>query len=517
MMNRNASRVTAENTLIPAVKSFASEAGKGRGLLFGKSHTYDNGAYLQLYNHDGSELLFGSDVFDIKESMTDLLAEKEAGKVFLLDTEEARAYVYFIPTGLGKAMGKGGKSDGWLSLEEQDETEKKRNRAEREEANDDDEKDDDDDEKDDEAEEEAERYKKVVNGEKRKREEEDEEDSDEDIFYDFALLDSLGALWAVGILPLEGMDNLMDSVVKIFSFTIPLVILLGAFCGWVIAGKSLKPLGQITTSARSICDGQDLSLRLPVKQRGDEVQELSETFNGMMERLQISFESERQFTSDAAHELRTPTAVILAESEMALSYPEKDQALTDSLEEIHRQARKMTDLIRALLSYTRLEQGTRRIEKERLELSELASDICEEQRVVAPPETEILFEGGKEVWVEGDVSLLIILISNLISNAVKYGKDGGHVWVKVREEKQRGEISVRDDGIGISPEDLGRIWNRFYQADKARSDEEKRGIGLGLSLAKQIARLHGGEIRAASTLGEGSEFIFSMPLDKKER
>ena len=125
---------------------------------------------------------------------------------------------------------------------------------------------------------------------------------------------------------------------------------------------------------------------------------------------------------------------------------------------------------------------------------------------------DIVIECGAApgLFVEGDASLLISLVQNLVTNAVKYGKDGGHVWIRTYSEGKNACVSVRDDGIGIDEEDLDRIWNRFYQADRSRSDES-RGIGLGLSLARQIARLHGGTITAASTPGEGSEFIFSMP------
>ena len=137
-------------------------------------------------------------------------------------------------------------------------------------------------------------------------------------------------------------------------------------------------------------------------------------------------------------------------------------------------------------------------------------DVCEEQRTVAARNIRIECETSHDVLVNGDVALLISLVQNLVTNAVKYGKDGGHVWVKVYSEGSKACVSVRDDGIGIGEEDLACIWNRFYQADRSRSDES-RGIGLGLSLAQQIARLHGGRITASSRPGEGSEFIFSMP------
>ena len=238
--------------------------------------------------------------------------------------------------------------------------------------------------------------------------------------------------------------------------------------------------------------------------------ELADTFNDMMGRLERSFDAERRFTSDASHELRTPVTVILAECEMAEKMPEDTEAVQESVTEIHKQARKMSELIGKLLAYTRLEQGTRRIDREELDLSGLVEDVCEEQRTVAARNIKIECEASPDVLVNGDVALLISLVQNLVTNAVKYGKDGGHVWVKVYSEGSKACVSVRDDGIGIGEEDLACIWNRFYQADRSRSDES-RGIGLGLSLAQQIARLHGGRITASSRPGEGSEFIFSMP------
>lgn len=288
------------------------------------------------------------------------------------------------------------------------------------------------------------------------------------------------------------------------------IVLLSALGGWAIAGQSLRPLAGITESAREITDGNDLSRRISLAPGRDEVHELADTFNEMMRRLERSFNAERQFTSDASHELRTPVTVILAECEMAEKIPEDTAAIQESVAEIHKQARKMSELINRLLAYTRLEQGTRRIEREEIDLSGLTEDVCEEQRAVTARDIAIECEAEQDILVNRDAALLISLVQNLVTNAVKYGKDGGHVWVQVYSEGSKACVRVRDDGIGISAEDIVRIWNRFYQADRSRSDES-RGIGLGLSLAQQIARLHGGTITAASTQGEGSEFLFSMP------
>lgn len=445
-----AAQNTAKSTLESAVTSYAGEIEYSHGeLLDFRARNYDNGAYLLVFSADGSQLIEGADIFGVAGQMPAFVTENEACSVFHTTLGETGVYCYiqWLPETLGaRAHNGGGKGA-------------------------------------------------AASGETAVSAEGSDETASED------------GVWIIGVLPEDSMENAMTSLLHIAAFGLPVIVLLAALGGWVIAGRSLRPLETITASAREITDGHDLSRRIGLAPGKDEVHELADTFNDMMGRLERSFEAEQQFTSDASHELRTPTAVILAECELAEKSPEDAQG---SLQEIHRQARKMSDLIGRLLSYTRLEQGTRQIEHESVDLSELADDICDEQRMTVQRDISIECEAEPEITVNGDASLLIILIQNLISNAVKYGQDGGHVWVRVFAEKQNACVSVRDDGIGISTEDLDRIWNRFYQADRSRSDES-RGVGLGLSLAQQIARLHGGSITASSTLGEGSDFIFAMP------
>jgi len=450
MISGSAAEATAKTTLESSVTRYANEIGYERGRLRDfKARNYDDGAYLQVYSADGGTLMAGTDIFGISAKMPELLRDNEAETVFRMETEEAGVYCYIL----------------WLS---EDPNER---------------------------------------GRGGKFDVSSETASGEMISSDEAEADGV---WVVGILPEDSMENVMSSVVRYACVGLPVVVLLAALGGWAIAGRSLRPLRKITESAREISDGHDLSRRIDIGRGRDEAHELADTFNDMMGRLERSFDAERQFTSDASHELRTPTTVILAECEMAEKTPEDTEAVREFVAEIHRQARKMSELIGKLLSYTRLEQGTRRIDRELLDLGALAADICEEQRTVASRDITIECEAEPEVYVDGDAALLISLVQNLITNAVKYGKDGGHVYVRVYREKENACVLVRDDGTGISEEDLDRIWNHFYQADRSRSDES-RGVGLGLSLAQQIARLHGGRITAASKLGEGSEFIFSMP------
>ena len=509
LISDTAEQATARSTLESAVSSCAAEllTGRGRGLRGYIGRTYDNGAYLQVYSGDGSTLEAGTDIFSIQSMMPDLLQENEQEQVFRVTTAEANVYCYFLrlsgvknERGRGGKTGTGGRTDRG-KLNGRGETMFSGEQESLGDAGPSDEIDAS--------------GETDLSGETDGSAGFDGSTGSDTRAGSGTSVNSDGTagtddIWIVGLLPEDSMANVTTSVVRLTCAGLAVIVFLAALGSCVIIGRSLRPLRRITESAREITDGSDLSRRIQLSPGRDEVHELADTFNDMMGRLERSFDAERQFTSDASHELRTPVTVILAECEMAEKMPEDTEAVQESVTEIHKQARKMSELIGKLLAYTRLEQGTRRIDREELDLSGLVEDVCEEQRTVAARNIKIECEASPDVLVNGDVALLISLVQNLVTNAVKYGKDGGHVWVKVYSEGSKACVSVRDDGIGIGEEDLACIWNRFYQTDRSRSDES-RGIGLGLSLAQQIARLHGGRITASSRPGEGSEFIFSMP------
>ena len=160
-----------------------------------------------------------------------------------------------------------------------------------------------------------------------------------------------------------------------------------------------------------------------------------------------------------------------------------------------------------LLHITRLEQGTQKLQLETADLSQLVEVLCEEQAHLAPEGTTLAVHTQPDLLVNGDVTLLSRLLTNLISNAYRYGKPNGHVWVDLRREDLWAVLSVRDDGI--APEDRERIFQRFYQVDAARG---KDGSGLGLFMVQQAARLHGGSVTVDSRIGEGSTFTVRLPL-----
>ena len=521
LISDTAEQATARSTLESAVSSCAAEllTGRGRGLRGYIGRTYDNGAYLQVYSGDGSTLEAGTDIFGIQSMMPDLLQNNEQEQVFRVTTAEANVYCYFLrlsgvknERGRGGKTGTGGRTDRG-KLNGRGETMFSGEQESLGDAGPSDEIDafgetDPSGEIDGSGETDLSGETDVSAGFDGSTGSDTRAGSGTSVNSDGTA--GTDDIWIVGLLPEDSMANVTTSVVRLTCAGLAVIVFLAALGSCVIIGRSLRPLRRITESAREITDGSDLSRRIQLSPGRDEVHELADTFNDMMGRLERSFDAERQFTSDASHELRTPVTVILAECEMAEKMPEDTEAVQESVTEIHKQARKMSELIGKLLAYTRLEQGTRRIDREELDLSGLVEDVCEEQRTVAARNIKIECEASPDVLVNGDVALLISLVQNLVTNAVKYGKDGGHVWVKVYSEGSKACVSVRDDGIGIGEEDLACIWNRFYQADRSRSDES-RGIGLGLSLAQQIARLHGGRITASSRPGEGSEFIFSMP------
>ena len=317
-------------------------------------------------------------------------------------------------------------------------------------------------------------------------------------------------LWVRGILEAPENPQTVTNLVFIAVVTLPAFILLAALGGYGIVHRAFRPLEEITATAAAINEAADLSARVAVPPGDHEFSRLADTFNQMFGRLEGSFEAEQQFTADASHELRTPVAVIKSACEYAEKYGETPQEQQETLAMIHRQADRMTQLIQQLLSITRLEQGTEPAQREALDLAALVTGVCADQPY---PKDRLACQVQPGVWVRGDRGLLARLLQNLIDNGFAYGKPQGHVWVTLGTEGDRAVLQVRDDGIGIPQDQQEKIWQRFYQVDPAR--REGGGAGLGLSMVKKIAQLHGGRITLDSTPGQGSTFALSLPLEKE--
>ncbi len=228
----------------------------------------------------------------------------------------------------------------------------------------------------------------------------------------------------------------------------------------------------------------------------------------MLDRLEASFEAERQFTSDASHELRTPVSVILAQCEYAFENASGEEELYECIGAVQKQGYRMSRLIESLLAFARLEQNEEAFVPETTDLSLLVEQICEDQI----PEKGISLDCNVEPGVKAEVdrTLFSRMFSNLLQNACRYGKENGFIEVSLSQDDHTIVLSVTDDGIGIAPEEIPKIWNRFYRVDKARSSRNE-GLGLGLSMVRQIVEIHKGRVDVKSVLGVGSTFNVYMP------
>ena len=330
--------------------------------------------------------------------------------------------------------------------------------------------------------------------------------------YDRKLVgEQMSGLWIRGVVPMTQAYTELKEITKTLLFFIPVLLVVMVFFGYLTAGQMLRPIRGIEQSVADISGGEDLSKRIPSDGRGDEIDRLAVTYNEMLDRLETSFEKEKQFTSDASHELRTPMAVIMAQVELVLSKDRTNEEYRDALRVIERQGNKMTALIEDMLTFTRLDQGERseKFPVEDVDFSALVQGICDDMGILAIKDITLSQEIEQGIRIEGNSLLLSRLVQNLIDNAYKYGKEKGQIRVRLRHVNES-EISltVEDDGIGIEEEDQSRIFDRFFRSDRsrARKTSSVKGSGLGLSIVKKIADYHRAEVHVDSRLDEGSTF-----------
>ena len=327
--------------------------------------------------------------------------------------------------------------------------------------------------------------------------------------YDVHLDMLVGSVWLRGVIANEVTGGAMTAIVAVAWSVLPVLLVLSVLGGYFIARQALKPIKKVTEAANAISDGQDLKARIGMPKGSDEVSQLAASFDNMFDRLEKSFEAEQRFTSDASHELRTPTTVILAECNYAQKNAETIEDYRTALDVIQRQAEKMSTLVKSLLEITRMDQGTQKVSFEYADLSELVGVVCEEQALVAQQGIRLETSIRPDIFAEIDVFLITRVLQNLIDNAYKFGRENGLIRVSLAREPNGAVITVTDNGIGIAPHQLEHIFQRFYQADESRRSQS--GLGLGLSMVEQIVHLHGGSIDVSSTLGAGTTFAVHLP------
>ena len=320
-------------------------------------------------------------------------------------------------------------------------------------------------------------------------------------------------VWVRGVTPMPDTADILNELADIALLLLPLMVIVSGLGAYLIARSTFRPIDRMIRTVGEISEGRDLSRRIGLPSGRDEISRLGQAFDSMFARLETSFEAEKQFTSDASHELRTPVAVILAQCGDARRNAQTPEQYAEAIDVVERQAKRMSDMIARLLQMTRLEQGTQRIAMEHADISSLVEVICGEQPQLPQGITlQSDIQPDVEAWF--DVTLMSRLLQNLINNATQYGRENGHIWVVLRRMEGDVVLSVRDDGIGIPAEQLDKIWQRFYQVEPARGAEG--GAGLGLPMVQQIAALHGGTVTVDSREGEGSCFTLRFPAEGRQ-
>lgn len=306
------------------------------------------------------------------------------------------------------------------------------------------------------------------------------------------------------------LEQLLLTIAIAFFVGVLPAILVG---GW-LAARALEPVDRMITEVREITDGRSLHRRLALPMTRDELSRLAETLNAMMTRLERSFAALRRFTADASHELKTPLTVVRAGVERAITRPGMPQEALAPLEETLQEVNRMTELLDALLTLARADEGRAELHREPVDLREIIEEAGETGELLAEHAgvgMEIRLP-PQPVVVAVDRSRLRQLALNLIENAVKYTPRGGQVSVDLASDNGRAVFTVADTGIGIAPGDLPHVFDRFWRADSARTrTSERAGTGLGLAICKWIAEAHGGTIDVQSRPGRGTTFTVDLP------
>ncbi len=319
--------------------------------------------------------------------------------------------------------------------------------------------------------------------------------------------------WVQVAQPLRLLERVLTSLRPILGAGMAGFALLTGAVAWWLAGRAIAPVQRVAGAAESIGQSADLSLRVPYSGPRDEVGRLVHTFNGMLDQLQelygrlaAAVDAQKRFVADASHELRTPLTIIRGN----IDYLERAGTLDpEALSDMKAEAARMSELLEELLAMARADAG-QKPELEPLSLGLLVRDVCHkaealphqvEFRLELPPALDRVMVLGHEAWLRR--ALLILL-----DNAFKYTTSGS-VTVRAGRQGDGVVLQVIDTGPGIAPEDLPRVFDRFFRADPARS---RGGSGLGLAIASWVAGLHGGRLTAESTVGEGSTFSLWLPI-----
>lgn len=285
------------------------------------------------------------------------------------------------------------------------------------------------------------------------------------------------------------------------------ILIFGLLVGHWLVSRAIRPIDSISDAAAKISAG-DLSQRINVAETESELGQLAAVLNSTFVRLESAFAQQKQFASDAAHELRTPISVILTQTQTALNRKREAADYCQTIEACQRAAQRMRKLISSLLELARLDAGQEPMKRQRFDFSKIVANCVEEIRPLADERGVKIISDLPPLEISGDAERLTQVVTNLLTNAIQYNHDGGEARVKLESQNGLVILTVSDNGVGIPPEDLPRVFERFYRADKSRSGAN---AGLGLAISKAIVAAHGGTIEVSSEENTGTTFIIWLP------
>jgi heavy metal sensor kinase len=288
-----------------------------------------------------------------------------------------------------------------------------------------------------------------------------------------------------------------------------LILLFGLAGGWWLVGRAIRPIEDISATAVKISAG-DLSQRIDVAEAESELGQLAGVLNSTFARLETAFAQQQQFTADAAHELRTPVAVMLTQTQTALNRERSAPEYRETLEACQRATQRMRRLIESLLELARLDAGQEPMKRMRFDLSNTARDCVELIRPLADERRVKIHAELPTLECHGDAEWLAQVITNLLANAIQYNKANGEVRISANLQDGTIILTVSDTGQGIAAADLSRVFERFYRADQSRSTGQ---TGLGLAISKAIVEAHGGSIEVSSQPDVGTTFTVRLPAE----
>ncbi len=306
----------------------------------------------------------------------------------------------------------------------------------------------------------------------------------------------------------EGLQQIIEKRWREFGMVMALLIIFSTFVGWFVAKCALVGVKEITGTAIQISKG-DFSSRVPVKGRGEEIDRLATTFNNMVERIEALIRGMKEITDNMAHDLRSPITRIRGSAEMTITSAGDKQDYELMAGNIVEECDRLLGMINTMMDISEAEAGLSKLNMSHIDISRITEETCELFRPVAEDKNiQVVMNLAKNTVIYADKQKLQRVVSNLLDNALKYTSKGGTVTVTVNGDADQVMVTVNDNGIGISREDLPNIFRRFYRCDRSRS---LPGSGLGLSWAQAVIRAHGGHISVTSILNEKSTFTFTLP------